>query len=102
MYIFPVGNIYLFLTFLTSVLGYGVAGPGRLVTSSSMFRIASITKPITAMAVMKAVEDGRIQLEQKVFYPGGQIFSITFKFIYGNVIQLFPSNSQIFKLLILY
>ncbi|KAK3097156.1 hypothetical protein FSP39_006921 [Pinctada imbricata] len=51
--------------------GYGVAGPCRLSTSSSKYRIASITKPITAMAMIKAVEEGRIGLQQKVFYPHG-------------------------------
>ena len=35
-----------------------------------MFRIASISKPITAIGIMKMVEDGTIALNDKVFGPG--------------------------------
>jgi CubicO group peptidase (beta-lactamase class C family) len=39
---------------------------GAPMTRDSIFRIASITKPITAAAVMMLVEDGRIALEDPV------------------------------------
>jgi CubicO group peptidase (beta-lactamase class C family) len=43
------------------------AGPGSApMTRDSIFRIASITKPITAAAVMMLVEDGRIALDDPV------------------------------------
>jgi CubicO group peptidase (beta-lactamase class C family) len=39
---------------------------GRSMARDSIFRIASITKPITAAAVMMLVEDGRIALDDPV------------------------------------
>lgn len=37
------------------------------VQPNSVFRLASLSKPITAAAVMKLVEDGRLSLDDKVF-----------------------------------
>ncbi len=47
--------------------GYGFADPasGERVRAESLFRIASIAKPITAVAVMKLVEKGRMRLEDR-------------------------------------
>lgn len=41
------------------------------ISSATQFRIGSISKPITALAIMKLVEDGEISLEDKLlsFYP---------------------------------
>jgi len=36
-----------------------------------MFRIASVSKPITSIGIMKMIEDGDIALGDKVFGPGG-------------------------------
>ena len=36
-----------------------------------MFRIASISKPITSIAIMKLVENGQLSLSDKPFGPGG-------------------------------
>lgn len=49
--------------------GYGVteAGGSTPVQPDSLFRIASVSKPITSMAVMKLVEDGVLSLDQPVF-----------------------------------
>jgi len=49
--------------------GYGYADiAGRQkVTPTSLFRIASLSKPITAVAVLQLVERGRLSLEDKVF-----------------------------------
>ncbi|MGB3617717.1 MAG: serine hydrolase domain-containing protein, partial [Catalinimonas sp.] len=38
-----------------------------------LFRIASVSKPITAVAVMKLVEEGRLNLDDKVFGNGGRL-----------------------------
>jgi CubicO group peptidase (beta-lactamase class C family) len=38
---------------------------------SSQFRIASISKPITSVAIFTLVEKGRVNLSDKVFGPGG-------------------------------
>jgi CubicO group peptidase (beta-lactamase class C family) len=36
-----------------------------------MFRIASVSKPITSIAIMKLIESGQLSLGDKVFGPGG-------------------------------
>lgn len=53
--------------------GYGFADreAEEPVTTESRFRIASLSKPITAVAIMKLVEDGKLSLNQKVFGPAG-------------------------------
>jgi len=49
--------------------GFGFADRERLipVTSKSLFRIASVSKPITAVAIMQLTEKGRCALEDRVF-----------------------------------
>jgi CubicO group peptidase (beta-lactamase class C family) len=44
----------------------GEARPGRPVDAASLFGLASITKPVTAAAVMALVEDGLIALDEPV------------------------------------
>ncbi|WP_234571487.1 serine hydrolase domain-containing protein [Rhodohalobacter sp. 614A] len=40
------------------------------VSNSSLFRIASVSKPITGVAIMKLAEDGLLSLDDKVFGEG--------------------------------
>ncbi len=49
--------------------GFGMAdvGAGEAVQPDARFRIASISKPITAVAVMKLVEEGRLSLDAPAF-----------------------------------
>lgn len=49
--------------------GYGWADKAKEepVQPASLFRIASISKPITAVAVLKLVEQGKLKLEDKAF-----------------------------------
>jgi N-acyl-D-amino-acid deacylase len=48
--------------------GYGYADRDArtLVEPDSLFRIASVSKPITAVAVLKLVEEGKLKLEDKI------------------------------------
>lgn len=51
--------------------GYGFADQqaAKAVDTASLFRVASISKPITAIAIMKLVEQGKLSLSAKVFGP---------------------------------
>jgi len=53
--------------------GYGFANTDtRLaVTPAHQFRIASLSKPITSVAIMKLVDEGKLSLDDKVFGAGG-------------------------------
>lgn len=53
--------------------GYGYADKGKSlpVTPVHQFRIASLSKPVTATAIMTLVEQGRLSLDDKVFGTGG-------------------------------
>ncbi len=46
------------------VRGYGTAGDGRAVTEKSQFRLASLSKSFTALAVLQLVDAGRINLDK--------------------------------------
>lgn len=52
--------------------GFGVANrrTGEKVTADSRFRIASVSKSITAVAILKLTEAGKLSLQDKVFGPG--------------------------------
>lgn len=47
--------------------GYSDGERQTVVSPTARFRIASSSKPITAVAIMKLVEDGRLGLEEKAF-----------------------------------
>ncbi len=53
--------------------GYGQADKsnGNLVSPNSLFRVASVSKPITAAAIMKLTETTNLKLGDKVFGSGG-------------------------------
>lgn len=52
--------------------GYGLANEsnGAPVRTNSLFRVASVSKPITAAAIMRLVQDGKLSLNEKVFGAG--------------------------------
>lgn len=54
---------------LVMVRGYGLADieTQEVVTPTSLFRIADISKPITAAAIMKLVDQGLLDLDEKMF-----------------------------------
>jgi len=47
--------------------GYSDVATGEKVETDSLFRIASISKPITAIAILQLCEQGKLQLEDPVF-----------------------------------
>lgn len=53
--------------------GFGWADQERLqpAQARSLFRIASVSKPITAVTILKLVQEGRLGLDDKVFGPEG-------------------------------
>ncbi len=55
------------------IKGYGFADKQKRikVTPESLFRIASISKPVTAVAIMKLVDEKKLSLDDKVFGPKG-------------------------------
>lgn len=47
--------------------GYGIANPsGQSVTAQTPFRLASLAKPVTALAIMQLVEAGKVELDAPV------------------------------------
>lgn len=56
------------LVYLKS-FGHADKEANELATNNSLWRIASISKPITVVAILKLVHDGKITLDQKVFGP---------------------------------
>jgi CubicO group peptidase (beta-lactamase class C family) len=55
--------------------GFGIAdqSSGDQVTTSNLFRIASLTKPITSVALMILASQGRLTLQDLVFGSGGHL-----------------------------
>ncbi len=51
--------------------GFGEADKGTPVQPHHLFRIASLSKPITAMAIMKLIQDGMLQADALVFGEKG-------------------------------
>lgn len=53
--------------------GFGVAdsAANKKVNTQSQFRIASLSKPITAVAILRLAEQGKFSLDDKVFGEGG-------------------------------
>ena len=58
---------------LVYMRGFGTANQAgtELTQPYHMFRIASISKPITSIAIMKLIENGQLSLSDKPFGPGG-------------------------------
>ncbi|MBV6429512.1 MAG: D-aminopeptidase [Haliscomenobacter sp.] len=67
--------------------GYGDANQstGENVSPNHLFRIASVSKPITGVTIMKLVEQGKLKLTDKVFGPGS---------ILGNTYGTSPLNTN--------
>jgi len=57
---------------LVHAKAYGMADRdrGERLTSGHLFRIASVSKPITSVAVFQLIEQGKLNLDDRVFGPG--------------------------------
>ena len=62
---------------LVHAKGYGFADleSRTPVTTDHVFRVASVSKPITAVAIMKLVQEGKLSLDATVFGAGGILAS---------------------------
>jgi len=47
--------------------GFGDLGAARPARADSLFRLASVSKQLTAISIMRLVQDGRLSLDAKVF-----------------------------------
>jgi D-alanyl-D-alanine carboxypeptidase len=58
---------------LVYIKGFGKANTatGELVTPAHRFRLASVSKTFTGVAILKLVQDGKLNLDAKVFGTGG-------------------------------
>jgi CubicO group peptidase (beta-lactamase class C family) len=61
--------------------GFGQADENQTMQPDQLFRIASLSKPITAMAVMKLVQDGLLHLDDHAFGATGILNSD----LYANI-----------------
>ncbi len=59
--------------------GYGIANKetGEKVNTDHRFRVGSMSKTVTAIAILKLVQDGKLKLEDKVF-GAGSVFENTY------------------------
>jgi len=76
---------------LVYVKGYGKANTttGETVTRNSRFRLASVSKTFTGVAIMKLIQEGQFTLETNVFGPDG---------ILGNDYGTAPYNSNVLNM----
>lgn len=59
--------------------GYSNTSSSTFVQPSSVFRIASLSKPITSVGIMKLFEQGLLTLDSKVFGPTGILNDTTYQ-----------------------
>jgi D-alanyl-D-alanine carboxypeptidase len=76
---------------LVYVKGFGKANTatGEDVTPASRFRLASVSKTFTGVAILKLVQDGKLNLDAKVFGTGGVLAND-----YGTA----PYNANLLKI----
>jgi len=56
---------------LVYLKAYGLQDDSQPATTQSLFRLASVSKPITSIAIFKLVEQGKLRLSDTVFGAGG-------------------------------
>ena len=73
---------------LVFAAGYGAADEAATptpVNADTLFRIASISKPITAVAIFKLIEAGKLNLSDRVFGPAPSLLGDQFGVVSGEV-----------------
>ncbi len=75
--------------------GYANTATSTLVQPKSIFRIASLSKPVTSIAILKLVEEGQINLNDQVFGVNGILNDV----IYQNYLDIAVSNITVKNLL---
>ncbi|MBP5506166.1 MAG: serine hydrolase [Bacteroidales bacterium] len=56
--------------------GYGLADAGNdpvFCTETHLFRLASVSKTLTSICILRLCQEGRLSLDDKVFAPGGPL-----------------------------
>lgn len=53
------------------ILGYGRASAQRLMTPWALMRVGSVSKIITAVSILRLYDEGRLELDSKVFGSEG-------------------------------
>jgi CubicO group peptidase (beta-lactamase class C family) len=61
--------------------GFGEGDKNTPVLPDNLFRVASLSKPVTAMAIMKLIEEGALQAESLVFGEQGLLNSSEYSII---------------------
>ena len=66
--------------------GFADKGENQIATPSNLFRICSISKPITSAAIFTLVEAGKVNLNDRVFGTGG-ILGFDYAIKYPELVQ---------------
>lgn len=87
-------------------IGWADRELGEAATTAHLFRVGSISKPITSVAVFTLIEEGRLRLEDKVFGLGGVLGTdydkppyedhlpeITVEHLLTHTVGAWPNNS---------
>ncbi|MBS1755372.1 MAG: serine hydrolase domain-containing protein [Ferruginibacter sp.] len=76
------------------------------ITNDNLFRIASVSKPITSVGIMKLLEAGKLTLDSKVFGPGsilgsdfpsshlGDVSDVTIRHLLHHTTNAWPNNGS--------
>ena len=76
----------------------GTSGDGQNLDATSLFEIASCTKPFTAVAILQLVEDGKLTLDDPIskHVPGvpGSCHSITIRHLVAHTSGIPGTNSR--------
>jgi CubicO group peptidase (beta-lactamase class C family) len=67
--------------------GFANTQTNEKLTASHLFRIASVTKPVTSVAIFRLIEQGRLHLQDRVFGNGALLETTYGTTPYGKYVQ---------------